>query len=121
TRDPRGRLRVAAAVGATGDYLERGVELERAGADVLVIDIAHGHSTVMERAIDQLRKRLGRLDLVAGNVATAEGARFLMDRGVDAMKVGIGTGGGCRPWLAANFRLLYVVAPGECRLVLRVP
>src|SRR5438445_12288331 len=59
TRDERGRLRVAAAVGATGDYLERAVELERAGADVIVIDIAHGHSIVMERAIAQLRKRLG--------------------------------------------------------------
>ena len=58
TRDERGRLRVAAAVGATGDFLERAVELQQAGADVLVIDIAHGHSLVMERAIARLRQRL---------------------------------------------------------------
>jgi IMP dehydrogenase len=123
TRDQRGRLRVAAAVGATGDYLERGVELERAGADVLVIDIAHGHSTVMERAIDQLRKRLGPIDLVAGNVATAEGARFLMDRGVDAIKVGIGPGGGCTTRLTTNFGIPQVEALVQCRRVVgaRVP
>src|SRR5207244_8227929 len=71
TRDDRGRLRVAAAVGATGDYLERAVELERAGADVIVIDIAHGHSVVMERDIEQLRKRVGPVPLVAGNIDTA--------------------------------------------------
>jgi hypothetical protein len=64
TRDDRGRLRVAAAVGATGDYLERAVELERADADVIVVDIAHGHSMVMQRAIEALRKRLGAIDLV---------------------------------------------------------
>src|SRR5439155_24724568 len=79
TRDQGGRLRVAAAVGATGDYLERAVELERACADVMVIDIAHGDSIVMERAIDELRKRLGRIDLVAGNVANPDGARVLPD------------------------------------------
>src|SRR5439155_16983281 len=63
TRDNQGRLRVAAAVGATGDYLERAVELQRAGADVIVIDIAHGHSLVMDRAIEQLRRRLGTVPL----------------------------------------------------------
>jgi len=66
TRDDQGRLRVAAAVGATGDYLERAVELHRISADVLVIDIAHGHSQVMERAIQQIRGRLGGVELVAG-------------------------------------------------------
>ena len=95
TRDAQGRLRVGAAVGATGDYLERAAELVRAGADVLVIDIAHGHSVVMARAIEQLRKRVGDVELVAGNVATAEGARFCVERGVNAIKVGIGPGGGC--------------------------
>ena len=60
TRDGRGRLRVAAAVGATGDYLERASEVVRAGADVIVIDIAHGHSLVMERALGEIRKRLSR-------------------------------------------------------------
>ena len=77
TRDERGRLRVAAAVGATGDYLERSAEVLRAGADALVIDIAHGHSRVMEHAIEQIRARFDCVELVAGNVATAEGAAFL--------------------------------------------
>src|SRR4051812_12494490 len=81
TRDDRGRLRVGAAVGATGDYLERAAEVLRVGADVLVIDIAHGHSTVMSRAIQQLRARFGDVELIGGNVATAEGARFLLERG----------------------------------------
>ncbi len=82
TRDERGRLRVGAAVGATGDYLERATDVLRAGADVLVIDIAHGHSQVMEKAIERLRARLGAIELIAGNVATADGARFLAERGV---------------------------------------
>src|SRR5262249_14149428 len=68
TRDNQGRLRVAAAVGATGDYLERADELLRAGADVLVIDIAHGHSEVMDHAIQELRKRSTDVELIAGNV-----------------------------------------------------
>jgi IMP dehydrogenase len=123
TRDERGRLRVAAAVGATGDYLERAVELERAGADVIVIDIAHGHSEVMERAIEQLRQRLGRIDVVAGNVATAEGARFLLERGVDAIKAGIGPGGGCTTRLTTNFGVPQVEALVRCRQAVggRVP
>jgi IMP dehydrogenase len=115
TRDERGRLRVAAAVGATGDYLERAVELQHAGADVLVVDIAHGHSVVMDRAIEQLRKRIGAVPLVAGNVATAEGAAFLLDRGVDAIKVGIGPGGGCTTRLTTNFGVPQVEALVRCR------
>ena len=79
-----GRLRVGAAIGATGDYLERAAELLSAGVDVLVIDIAHGHSLVMAAAIDAFRKRFGDVELIAGNVATAEGARFLLERGVNA-------------------------------------
>jgi IMP dehydrogenase len=123
TRDESGRLRVAAAVGATGDYLERAVEVHGAGADVIVIDIAHGHSLVMERAIQQIRRRLGPIDLVAGNVATAEGARFLLDRGVDAIKVGIGPGGGCTTRLTTNFGVPQVEALVQCRLAVadRVP
>ena len=77
TRDAQGRLRVAAAIGAIGDYLERAVELDRAGTDVLVIDIAHGHSVVMERALTAVRQRLGDAQLIAGNVATGQGALFL--------------------------------------------
>ena len=123
TRDDRGRLRVAAAVGATGDYLERAADVLRAGADALVIDIAHGHSLVMHRAIDALRKRHGAVELVAGNVATAEGVRFLLDRGVNAVKVGIGPGGGCTTRLATNFGVPQVEALVRCRAAVtdRVP
>jgi IMP dehydrogenase len=123
TRDERGRLRVAAAVGATGDYVERAVELQHVGADAIVIDIAHGHSLVMERAIEQLRNRLGGLALMAGNVATAEGARFLLERGVDGIKVGIGPGGGCTTRLTTNFGVPQVEALVRCRQAVgdRVP
>jgi IMP dehydrogenase len=123
TRDRRGRLQVAAAVGATGDFLERAVEVHNAGADVIVIDIAHGHSLVMEQAIERLRGRLGDVELVAGNVATAEGARFLLDRGVNAIKVGIGPGGGCTTRLTTNFGVAQVEALVQCRLAVadRVP
>jgi IMP dehydrogenase len=117
TRDEQGRLRVAAAVGATGDHLERALELQRAGADAIVIDIAHGHSAVMDKAIEQLRKRLGAVPLIAGNVATAEGATFLLERGVDAIKVGIGPGGGCTTRLTTNFGVPQVEALVRCRQV----
>jgi IMP dehydrogenase len=123
TRDERGRLRVGAAVGATGDYLERAVEVLKAGADVLVIDIAHGHSMVMSIAIEQLRSRFGDVELIAGNVATAEGARFLMDRGVNAIKVGIGPGGGCTTRLTTNFGVPQVEALVQTKLAVgdRIP
>jgi IMP dehydrogenase len=116
TRDAHGRLRVGAAVGATGDYLERAAELIRAGVDVLVIDIAHGHSVVMGRAIEAFRKRFSGIELVAGNVATAEGVRFLLEREVNGIKVGIGPGGGCTTRLNTNFGVPQVQALVECRL-----
>ena len=123
TRDEQGRLRVAAAVGATGDYLERAVELTRAGADAIVIDIAHGHSLVMGRAIEQLRQRIGAVPLVAGNVATGQGAAFLLERGVDAIKIGIGPGGGCTTRLMTNFGVPQAEALVRCRQAVgdRVP
>ena len=103
TRDNQGRLRVGAAIGATGDYLERAAELVKAGVDILVIDIAHGHSIVMERAMREFRKRFGEVEVIAGNVATAEGARFLLDLGADGIKVGIGPGGGCTTRITTSF------------------
>jgi IMP dehydrogenase len=115
TRDGQGRLRVGAAIGAKGDYLERAAELLRAAADVIVIDIAHGHSVVMARAIEAFRKRFGDVQLVAGNVATAEGVRFLLERGVDGIKVGIGPGGGCTTRLNTNYGVPQVQALVECR------
>jgi IMP dehydrogenase len=90
TRDAQGRLRVGAAIGATGDYLERASELIRAGVDVIVIDIAHGHSVVMDRAMREFRRQFGDFEMIAGNVATAEGATFLLERGADGIKVGVG-------------------------------
>ena len=115
TRDGQGRLRVGAAIGATGDYLERAAEVRRAGADVLVIDIAHGHSDIMARALDALRAAYADVDIVAGNVATAEGTRFLVERGADAIKVGIGPGGGCSTRMTTNFGIPQVEALVRCR------
>lgn len=96
SKDTKGRLLVGAAIGARGDYLERAAELIQAGADILVIDIAHGHSDVMREAVDAFRKRFADAELICGNVGTAEGAIFLKDLGVDGIKVGIGPGRGCR-------------------------
>jgi IMP dehydrogenase len=116
TRDSLGRLRVGAAIGAKGDFLERAAELVRAGVDVIAIDIAHGHSTVMEQAIEQFRARFGELDLIAGNVATADGVRFLVERGVDAVKIGIGPGGGCTTRINTSFGVPQLHALVECRI-----
>jgi IMP dehydrogenase len=115
TRDNHGRLRVGAAIGAKGDYLERAAELIAAGVDVIVIDIAHGHSGVMARAIDAFRARFGDVELLAGNVATKEGVQFLVDRGVNGIKVGIGPGGGCTTRLNTNFGVPQVEALVACR------
>jgi len=118
TRDSHGRLRVGAAIGATGDYLERAAALLRAEVDLIVIDIAHGHSIVMEHAIAEFRKRFGDAEMIAGNVATAEGAKFLLDRGADGIKVGIGPGGGCTTRVTTSFGVPQVQALVECRLAL---
>jgi IMP dehydrogenase len=115
TRDEQGRLRVGAAIGARGDYLERAAELLRAGVDVLVIDIAHGHSVVMERALAGVRARFPDAPVIAGNVATAEGARFLAERGADAIKVGIGPGGGCTTRITTSFGVPQLQALVDCR------
>jgi IMP dehydrogenase len=116
TRDAQGRLRVGAAIGAKGDYLERAAELIKAGVDVIVIDIAHGHSIVMARAIAAFRARFGDFELVAGNVGTTDGITFLVERGVNAVKVGIGPGGGCTTRITTSFGVPQVQALVECRL-----
>ncbi len=123
TRDAQGRLRVGAAIGAKGDYLERAAELIKAGVDVLVIDIAHGHSIVMAKALEAFRARFGDFELVAGNVATAAGAQYLLERGVNGIKVGIGPGGGCTTRLNTNFGVPQLQALVECRLAVgdRIP
>ncbi len=93
--DEHGRLRVGAAIGATGDYLERAVEMARVKADVLAVDTAHGHSERVMEAIRTIKRRLPDVQLVAGNVATQEGARDLIALGIDGLKVGIGPGSIC--------------------------
>jgi IMP dehydrogenase len=94
-KDELGRLRVAAAVGATGDYLERAAELVRARVDVLCVDTAHGHTTRVLEAIGELKRRFEAVDVIAGNVATYEGARALAEAGADGIKVGMGPGSIC--------------------------
>src|ERR1700688_1214128 len=86
TKDEHGRLRVGAAIGATGDYMERAEELARASADVLAIDTAHGHTTRVMDAIRAVKSKLPQMQIVAGNVATAEGTSELIALGVDGLK-----------------------------------
>lgn len=91
-----GQLRVGAAVGATGDFRERAIALRDAGADVIVIDTAHGHSLNVVNALDTLKHNIpAMVDVVAGNVATAEGARLLCEHGADAIRVGMGPASIC--------------------------
>jgi IMP dehydrogenase len=122
-RDPKGRLRVGAAIGARGDFVERTAELIRVGVDVLVIDIAHGHSEVMRQAVESLRARFPEAPLICGNVGTAEGALFLRDLGADAIKVGIGPGRGCRTRLetAAGVPQLQAIREAWCAVQDAVP
>jgi IMP dehydrogenase len=94
-KDEHGRLRVGAAIGATGDFLERAIELAKAGADALAIDTAHGHSVRVMEAIKKVKHRLPEMQLLAGNVATEEGARELISLGIDGIKVGVGPGSIC--------------------------
>jgi IMP dehydrogenase len=95
TKDAKGRLRVGAAIGVRGDYLERAEALVTEEADALVLDVAHGHTESALRALERLRERFPDTDLVAGNVATAEGTTDLIARGADAVKVGVGPGSTC--------------------------
>lgn len=95
TKDKKGRLRVGAAVGVVGDYLERARALVEAGVDALVVDIAHIHSTHGLTAVKKLRAAARNVDLIAGNIATPQAARDCIRLDVDAVKVGIGPGGIC--------------------------
>jgi IMP dehydrogenase len=95
SKDDHGRLYVGAAVGATGDFLERAVEMAKSKADVLAIDTAHGHTERVMDAIKAIRRRLPEMQVIAGNVATYEGAKDLISLGIDGLKVGIGPGSIC--------------------------
>lgn len=94
-KDDKGRLLVGAAIGATGDYLDRAQELVKKQVDVIVIDTAHGHSRRVMDAIKELRAALPEVQLVAGNVATADAVRDLIKLDIDAVKIGIGPGSIC--------------------------
>jgi IMP dehydrogenase len=113
-KDEQGRLRVGAAVGVTGDFFERAQELVRSRADVLVVDTAHGHSTRVLEAVRVLRGKLPEVDLVAGNVATFEGACDLVKLGVDAVKVGIGPGSICTTRVVTGAGVPQITAIAEC-------
>ncbi len=95
TKDAKGRLRVGAAIGIRGDYLERAEALVVEEVDALVLDVAHGHTEAALRALERLRETFPNVDLVAGNVATGEGTIDLIGRGADAVKVGVGPGSTC--------------------------
>lgn len=94
-KDEKGRLLVGAAIGVKDDFMERAQALIKAGTDVLVLDIAHGHSDIALNAIKTIRQQLGEVEVVAGNVATSEAARDLIAAGVDGVKVGVGPGAAC--------------------------
>jgi IMP dehydrogenase len=101
-KDQHGRLRVAAAIGAGGDYMARAKALVDAGVDVLIVDTAHGHAEQVLQATASVREALPDVQLVAGNIATREGARALVERGVDAVKVGVGPGSICTTRVVAG-------------------
>jgi IMP dehydrogenase len=94
-KDEHGRLRVAAAIGAAGDFLDRAAALVAAGVDALVVDTAHGHSEGVLNATTRVRERFPDVELIAGNIATRAGAAALVERGVNAVKVGVGPGSIC--------------------------
>jgi IMP dehydrogenase len=95
SKDKKGRLIVGAAVGVKGDFLERTEALLEAGADTIIVDIAHGHSNNAINSVNMIKKAFPNCELIAGNVATGEGTRDLIKAGVDAVKVGVGSGSIC--------------------------
>ncbi|HXZ12455.1 MAG TPA: IMP dehydrogenase [Candidatus Sulfotelmatobacter sp.] len=114
TKDEQGRLRVGAAIGATGDFLERAQELAREKVDVLAIDTAHGHTTRVMEAIRGVKRKLPEMQLVAGNVATGDGARDLIALGIDGLKVGIGPGSICTTRVVTGAGVPQITAILEC-------
>lgn len=114
SRDARGRLRVGAAVGVVGDYLERAHELARAGVDLLVVDVAHGHSDLVIDAVREVKRAAPDLALMAGNVATAEGVRDLAAAGAEVVKVGIGPGAACTTRVVTGFGVPQLSAILQC-------
>jgi IMP dehydrogenase len=116
-KDSHGRLRVAAALGTGRDLEERVERLVKAGVDALVVDTAHGHTENVQRAVRFARKHAPDTDLVAGNVGTREGAEYLIEAGVDAVKVGIGPGASCTTRVVAGVGVPQITAIMECSAI----
>ena len=112
-KDDLGRLRCAAAIGATGDFLERAQALVSSRVDAIVIDTAHGHSSRVIEAVKLVKAKLG-VEVIAGNVATAEATKALIDAGVDAVKVGIGPGSICTTRVVTGAGVPQITAIDEC-------
>ena len=113
-KDAQGRLRVGAAIGSSGDFLERAQELVSRKVDVLAIDSAHGHSKGVMQAITTIKRALPDVQLIAGNVATKEGACELISLGVDGIKVGIGPGSICTTRVVSGAGVPQITAIAEC-------
>jgi IMP dehydrogenase len=113
-KDSQGRLRVGAAIGATGDFFERAQELVARKVDVIAIDTAHGHSQRVMDAVKTLKSKLPGVQLITGNVATYEGARELISLGVDGIKVGIGPGSICTTRVVSGAGVPQITAISEC-------
>jgi IMP dehydrogenase len=119
SKDERGRLIAAAAIGIGGETADRARALVDAGVDVLVLDTAHGHSEGVLKTLERVREAFPDCRVVAGNVATAEGARALIERGVDAVKVGIGPGSICTTRIIAGIGVPQLTAIMDCATVCR--
>jgi IMP dehydrogenase len=113
-KDSQGRLRVGAAIGATGDFLERAQELVSRKVDVLAIDTAHGHSGRVLNAVRTIKRKLPEVQLITGNVATYEGAKDLISLGVDGIKVGIGPGSICTTRVVSGAGVPQMTAISSC-------
>jgi len=101
-KDTYGRLRVAAAIGVTGDAVERAEALVKAGVDAVVIDTAHGHTKGVVLVLKEIKKKFPKLEVIVGNIATGDAAKYLVEAGADAVKVGIGPGSICTTRVVAG-------------------
>jgi IMP dehydrogenase len=113
-KDNLGRLRCAAAIGATGDFLERAAALIESRVDAIVIDTAHGHSSRVIQAVRKVKENFPEIEIIAGNIATSEAARILIDSGVDAIKVGIGPGSICTTRVVTGAGVPQITAIYDC-------
>ena len=118
-KDSQGRLRVGAAIGATGDFMERALELVARKVDVLAIDTAHGHTTRVMAAVRAIKSKQPGVQLITGNVATFEGAKELVSLGVDGIKVGIGPGSICTTRVVSGAGVPQITAILECARAVR--